>query len=265
MHVNNHRFQEDQTGVELSRVNDAASPLRIFENARRAIAEAETVDRVKSILALATGLAAAARKASDREVEAEAQILKLEAARKLGQLMQAQKEAVGLNQGGRPKTGVLVTPVSEKPTLAEAGIDKNLAKKARAAAAMSEKEFTDAVAAKREVVRWGKSPTKAPIARKAKTSLEQSSSIKHVDIIAAWNKSPPQERTKAINGLGLNPLLAALPRDWIPELAKWLAHHYRPSTLVVAAAPTDPGDLSIPDFLRRRSPTPAADFSEDAV
>ena len=131
--------------------------LRIFEDARREIVEAATVDQVKRILAIATGLAAAARQATDREMEAEAAVLKLEAERRLGQLMAAQKETVGLNAGtagqGRPALGgIPETPPKkdDRPTLAEAGIDKNLAKRARAAAAMSEPEFAEAIEIKRE-------------------------------------------------------------------------------------------------------------------
>ncbi len=50
-------------------------------------------------------------------------------------MRQAQKETVGLNRGlkGRQVTGVFATPVKDnRPTLAEAGIDKNLAKEGRA-------------------------------------------------------------------------------------------------------------------------------------
>jgi hypothetical protein len=43
-----------------------------------------------------------------------------------------------LNEGGRPKTGVLETPVSdERQTLASQGIDKNLTKEMRALGALS--------------------------------------------------------------------------------------------------------------------------------
>jgi len=44
-------------------------------------------------------------------------------------MRQSQKETVGLAKGGQPyqSTGVLNTPVV--PTLAQAGIDKNLAEK----------------------------------------------------------------------------------------------------------------------------------------
>lgn len=60
-------------------------------------------------------------------------------------MRQAQKETVGLAKGGRPpKTGVSNTPVT--PALAEAGIDKNLAKEGRKLGAMSETEFETSVA-----------------------------------------------------------------------------------------------------------------------
>jgi hypothetical protein len=125
----------------------------IFENARREIAEAKTVDQVKHILSIATGIAAAARAATDHELEAEAGVLKLEAERKLGQLMKAQAETVGLATGG-DATRVARGKQSpeQKPTLAQAGVDKNLAKKARAAASMSDAEFETAKESKRTAV-----------------------------------------------------------------------------------------------------------------
>ncbi len=127
-------------------------PLVIFEDARRQIADAETVDQVKKILVMATGLAVAARKATNREMEAEAEILKMEAVRRLGQIMAAQKATVGLHKGGRPKTGLSENPVSDPPTLAEAGIDKNLAHRSRRAAAMSDEQFEDAKTSKKATV-----------------------------------------------------------------------------------------------------------------
>jgi hypothetical protein len=139
------------SGQVQAAANGAVSPLKVFEDARREIANANTVESVNRIVALATGLAAAARKATDREMEAEAEVLKFEAERRLGQLMKAQAETVGFNQGGRPKTGFSENPVSEKPpTLAEAGIDKNTAHRARRAAALSEAQFKEAAGAKRE-------------------------------------------------------------------------------------------------------------------
>ena len=96
----------------------------------------------------------AAQKAKTKEAEAEAAALELEAERKIGLIMKAQAEAVGLNRGGRPETGFIINPVSEaKPTLPLRPVSyKNLAHRARTAAAMSEEEFQEAVEAKRKSI-----------------------------------------------------------------------------------------------------------------
>jgi hypothetical protein len=52
--------------------------------------------------------------------------------------MDAQRKAVGLAKGAAEKRGVSDTP---RITLAEAGIDKNLAKQARKFAALPEDKF----------------------------------------------------------------------------------------------------------------------------
>jgi hypothetical protein len=50
------------------------------------------------------------------------------------------------NEGGRPKTGLPKNPVSDAPTLAQVGIDKNLANRARNAAKLTEDQFEARVA-----------------------------------------------------------------------------------------------------------------------
>jgi hypothetical protein len=84
-------------------------------------------------------------------------------------MMREQKNTVGLNTGtagqGRPKIGgVSETPPKkdDRLTLAEAGIDKNLAKAARKKAAKSEAEFQEEVAAKRAEAREPSKEKKAP-------------------------------------------------------------------------------------------------------
>ena len=67
----------------------------------RALSAAKTVGEVMSISDKAIGLVGYARKASDRELQAEATAIRMEAERRLGQIQQ-QKETVGLNKGGRP-------------------------------------------------------------------------------------------------------------------------------------------------------------------
>jgi len=131
----------------------SGTSLLILDAARQELAGAKSADEVISIRNKAIGLVAYARQASDRHLEAEAVAIQMEAERRLGEVMQQQRETVGLNKGGRPKTGIRENPVSDqRPTLAEADIDKNLAHKARAAAAKSAEEFQAEKDAKREAV-----------------------------------------------------------------------------------------------------------------
>jgi hypothetical protein len=121
--------------------------LLILDGASRELAAAKRIDEVISIRDKAIGLAAYARQASDRQLEVEAAAIRMVAERTLGQMMRELK-MIGLSKGGRPKTGVGETPVSDQPpTLSEFGIDKNLAKRARAAAAPSDEEFNAKLAA----------------------------------------------------------------------------------------------------------------------
>ncbi len=128
-------------------IPDHTLRLLIFEQAQRELAQAETVAEVIDIRNKATGLVAYAKEAKSRQLALEAKQICMLAERRLGKMMKEQKKTVGLNRGGRPKTGLSENPLSFKPTLAEAGIDKNLAHRARSLAAMSEKEFKERVAA----------------------------------------------------------------------------------------------------------------------
>ena len=115
-----------------------------YDAACRALAEARSVDEVKDIRDQAVAMAAYARQAKNRDLEADAVEIRMRATRKLDELRRAQKETVGLAKGGGGKHGR--KRVVEKPTLESQGIDKNLAHDARVLGALSEKEFEDAVA-----------------------------------------------------------------------------------------------------------------------
>ena len=129
-----------------------------YDAARRALAEARSVDEVKDIRDQAVAMAEYARRANNHEMEADAVAIRLQAARKLGQLMQAQKESVGLNRGaagGGKKDGargVFVTPRDLRPTLASQGIDKNLAKEARRLGALSAEGYAQTEAEVRDAI-----------------------------------------------------------------------------------------------------------------
>jgi hypothetical protein len=123
-----------------------------YDAACKAVAEAKSVDEAKDIHDKAVLWEVYARQAKNKDLEADAKAIRMRAIRKLDELRRAQKETVGLNTGakGIGKKGVRVT---EKPTLASQGIDKNLAHKGRVLGAMSDEKFEEAVQEARDEVK----------------------------------------------------------------------------------------------------------------
>lgn len=121
-----------------------------YDAACQAIAEAATVDEVKYFHDEAKAIAAYARQAKNRELEAQCVEIRMRATRRLGEMVAEQKRTIGLAKGGRPKTGLSENPVSA-PTFASQKIDKNLAHRARTLADLPEEKFEERVAEAREV------------------------------------------------------------------------------------------------------------------
>ena len=128
--------------------HETSAMLTRYDAACKAVAEAKSVDEVKSIRDAAVAMAAYAPQAKNRDLEADAVEIRMRATRRIDEMRQAQKQTVGLNQGAiAGKTGVRATPVLDaRPTLASQGIDKNLAKQARALGQLSPERFEQAVA-----------------------------------------------------------------------------------------------------------------------
>jgi N6-adenosine-specific RNA methylase IME4 len=128
---------------------DAArkTSLALYDNACRALAEARTVAEVKDIHDQAAAMREYARRANNHQLEADAIELRMKAQRCLGEMIEAQKQSVGLNRGtagaGRPSLGGLLEnpPKDIRPTLASQGISKNLAHQARTFAALNDEQF----------------------------------------------------------------------------------------------------------------------------
>src|SRR5215831_9111701 len=144
---------DEQRGPVVTRDKCKSSrhQLTRYDAACRALAAVRSVDEVRDIRDKAVAMAAYARQAKNRDLEADAVEIRMRATRRLDQLRQAQKETVGLatggEHGGRGRIdGVRKTPSIVRPTLAMQGIDKNLARQARALGALSEEEFEAAVA-----------------------------------------------------------------------------------------------------------------------
>jgi phage N-6-adenine-methyltransferase len=111
-------------------------PLLRYDAGRRALDITRTIDGLLSLRSTFDQLRAAAHVAKDRHAEIDHIELRWRAERAIGELIDKQRSGVGLAKGtaglGRPaKGGVAHTPPNSLPSLAEVGIDKNLAKSAR--------------------------------------------------------------------------------------------------------------------------------------
>jgi hypothetical protein len=96
-------------------------------------------------------------------------------------------------------------------------------------------------------------PQPAALKKPAKHSGPTKSSAAktgHTNIIEAWLGASAEERTRAVDGIGLPPLLAAMPADWWPLIEQHLAKRCQAPVATMEATPA-PYDLSIPLFLQR--------------
>jgi len=120
-----------------------------YEAAKVALAEARSTDEVKNIHNIASAMKAYARQANDRQMEVDASDIRIRAERRLGAMIREQGEAGQLAQGRRTDLGRDATQVG-KATLAEVGIDKHLADRARKMASIPEEDFEETLAKHRE-------------------------------------------------------------------------------------------------------------------
>jgi N6-adenosine-specific RNA methylase IME4 len=125
----------------------------IYDAACRALAEAKSVDEVKDVRDRSMAMRLYARQAKNRQLEADAFEIRLRAEERVGEMMEVQRETVGVASAGNPNW------VSQKPdsvpTLAEAGIDKNLANRARKLHALSKEEFERVISEGRDAIMRG--------------------------------------------------------------------------------------------------------------
>lgn len=121
---------------------DATSLVR-YDAARRALAEADRVDQAKDIRDKATAMEVYTYQAKDPELMRFATEIKRRATRRIGELIEEDRKAGKLAKGARePGTKRGSTRVTQKPaSLADQGVDKNLASQARKMAAMPEAKF----------------------------------------------------------------------------------------------------------------------------
>ena len=91
-----------------------------------------------------------------------------------------------------------------------------------------------------------------------KPEREAPAKITHTDIIAAWIGASLDEKTKALDSIGMEPLLAAIPPGWLPQLEKLIGERRQSAAAIMVAelTPMSEDDLSVPEFLRREFPVP---------
>jgi N6-adenosine-specific RNA methylase IME4 len=123
------------------------------------LAEAKSVDEAKDIRDKAIAMAAYARQAKNRDLEADAIEIRMRAERRLGEMLVEQKATVGFNKGaagsagpGRGNAVPIENRVSNVPTLAEAGIDKKLSSRAQKLAQVSPERFEQMVGDTRDAM-----------------------------------------------------------------------------------------------------------------
>jgi N6-adenosine-specific RNA methylase IME4 len=130
------------------------SELSRYDAARRALAEARDLSEVKDVVDKAAALKEYARRANDRELELNAAELRFRAERRLGEMITSLELTAG-----RPKRNGFSKnlfpegtnkPSVSLPTLAEMGIDKNLANRARKLALIKDADFEGRIAECRE-------------------------------------------------------------------------------------------------------------------
>lgn len=127
-----------------------------YDQARVMLAEAKAVDDVKGILDKFVAIKEYARRAGDHSLEIDAAEIRFHAERRLGQMITAQKQAVGLHAGGRPPEKTPTDTEGVSPIkLADAGISHKLSSHAQKMAAVPPDQFEARIGAWREEVAAG--------------------------------------------------------------------------------------------------------------
>ena len=122
-----------------------------YDAACRALAAAKRVDEVKQIRDISIAMRVYARQANNHDLEADAIEIRMRATRRMDQIRQEQKETIGLAKGTRGSK-IKGARVDDKPTLADAGINKALAHEGRKLGALSDQQFELTVAEARDAV-----------------------------------------------------------------------------------------------------------------
>jgi hypothetical protein len=187
--------------------------LALYETACLALSVAMRTDEVKDIRDKAEAMRAYAHQAKNRQMEIDAAEIRIRAERRLGELIVAQKETVGLNAGmaggaARDASGTFSAPLDARPTLADVGIDKKLSAHAQKVAAIPEAEFEGIVGEWRETLEAANDRVTTNIIKAAKQHEPRPAAPNVIDIVEPAHSEADQLRAE----------IAEL-RDQLAELA----------------------------------------------
>jgi N6-adenosine-specific RNA methylase IME4 len=163
--------------------DDTTFSLVKYDTARNALAEARSVDEVLDVRNVAMAMEFYAKQAKDRTLINDATDIRLRAELRLGEMILAQKETIGLNRGvrmaGRDSFGgSVVEPPKDVPRLADAGVDRKLSARVQKLAALppEERELRFS-AARKEAVASIEMPLAARIAEKKERRAEREAEL----------------------------------------------------------------------------------------
>jgi hypothetical protein len=177
--------------------------LTYYNAARRALEAATNVDEVKAIRDKARQIQAYAMIAKYHQLVAYADEIVKRAERALGKKMEEEKGQRA--SPGRPRKGILRNPL---PTLAASRVDKNLAHRARKAAAPNDTEFEASLAERRsQILAKVAKPVSAPRQQKepARPKLDTGSDRAHAsaDLATLFRVTGLDEQRIALEEAGL--------------------------------------------------------------
>src|SRR5262249_21285813 len=141
---------------------------------------------------------------NNHELEADAIEIRMRATRRMDQMRQEQAKTIGLAKGGGGKHGR--KRVAEKPTLKDAGINKNLAHEGRKLGALSDQEFE----------------------QKVTEARADAISLAEVAERAAKRQQPPKGEAKKHHALTSDDLHRAAAEDfprWLADIARHFRGH----------------------------------------
>lgn len=221
-----------------------------YDHARIMLAEAKAVDDVKDILDRAVAMKKYAERAADLTLEIDATEIRFYAERRLGEMIAAQKETIGLNRGragaGRPVLGAAETEapkIDPRPTLADAGIDHKLSSHAQKMAAVPEQEFQSRIDAWRDEMAAGQTRVTMDLMRIGEAGQKKKTREGRERILGEMQCALPQKRFGVILA---DPEWRFEPYSRETGMDRAADNHYPTSeTDVICARPVQ--DIAAPD------------------